>query len=133
VSSWYATAVKTDVIVIGGGVAGLVAAAHLAARGLGVLLLEADPAFVGGRLKDGPPIAFEHHGRSWSFSAEHGVHGIWAPYVNLRATLERLGVPLALRPSEDEGWIHPPQPAPRSLPLSAPLHSPALSEYSDAR
>jgi carotenoid phi-ring synthase / carotenoid chi-ring synthase len=93
------------VIVIGGGVAGLVAAAHLAARGLGVLLLEADPAFVGGRLKDGPPIAFEHHGRSWSFSAEHGVHGIWAPYVNLRATLERLGVPLALRPSEDEGWI----------------------------
>jgi len=86
-------------------VAGLVAATHLAARGLGVLLLEADPAFVGGRLKGGLPVTFEHHGRTWSFDAEHGVHGIWAPYVNLQATLVRFHVPLVLRPSEEEGWI----------------------------
>ncbi|HWQ13735.1 MAG TPA: FAD-dependent oxidoreductase, partial [Roseiflexaceae bacterium] len=37
-----------DAVIIGGGVAGLTAAAHLVGRGLRVLLLEADPAHIGG-------------------------------------------------------------------------------------
>jgi carotenoid phi-ring synthase / carotenoid chi-ring synthase len=94
-----------DLIVVGGGVAGLTAAAHLAARGVRPLLLEADPAFVGGRLRGGPAVVIEHHGRSWSFPAEHGVHGIWAPYRNLTAALDRLGIPLETRASREEGWI----------------------------
>jgi isorenieratene synthase len=97
--------VMNDALIIGGGVAGLVAAAHLAARGLRVTLLEADPAQIGGRLKGGPPVEIAHRGRTWRFAAEHGVHGIWSPYRNLKAALERLGLPLALRPSREEGWI----------------------------
>ncbi|HWQ13734.1 MAG TPA: FAD-dependent oxidoreductase [Roseiflexaceae bacterium] len=34
------------------------------------------------------------------------MHGIWSPYRNLRAALARCDVPLALRPSREEGWIY---------------------------
>lgn len=94
-----------DVLIIGGGVAGLTAAAHVAARGLSAVVFEADPAFVGGRLKGGAPVTVEHQGRAWQFPAEHGVHGIWSPYVNLLSTLDRFGVAPPLRPSREEGWI----------------------------
>ena len=59
-----------DVIIIGGGIAGLSAALHLAERGLKPLILEADEKFIGGRLagggvhrrkrRDRPP-ARQHH------------------------------------------------------------------------
>jgi len=41
---------NTDVIIIGGGIAGLSAGLHLAERGLHPLILEADEKFIGGRL-----------------------------------------------------------------------------------
>ena len=76
-------------VIIGGGVAGLTAALHLAERGLQPRLLEAHPQFVGGRIAGGETISLEHQGQTWHFRAEHGVHGIWNPYVNLKATLAR--------------------------------------------
>src|SRR5690349_18429135 len=94
------------VIIIGGGIAGLMAAVHLAERGLQPLLLEAHPTYIGGRLRDGPVVEFEHQGRRWSFPGEHGVHGIWAPYLNLKVTLERYGILPALVRSREEGWIY---------------------------
>jgi isorenieratene synthase len=93
------------VVIVGGGVAGLVTAVHLAARGVRPLLLEADPQFIGGRLKDGPPVALEHQGQQWSFPAEHGVHGLWSPYVNLTAVLNRHSLLPTLIPAQEETWI----------------------------
>jgi isorenieratene synthase len=120
-----------DVVIIGGGVAGLVAAVHLAERGLRPLLLEANPDWIGGRLRDGPPVEFEHSGRRWSFRGEHGVHGIWSTYLNLKATLARHQILPALRPSREETWIFgrgskiriaPIGSAIRFSPIPAPFH-----------
>ncbi len=94
-----------QVIIIGGGISGLTCAVHLAERGLRPLLLEADPAWLGGRLADKPEVVLEHRGRTWFFPMEHGVHGIWSPYVNLKGLLARLGIAPAYVPAQDETWI----------------------------
>jgi isorenieratene synthase len=93
------------VCILGGGVAGLTVAVNLAARGVRPVLLEAHPSAIGGRLRDEAPITVGYQGTRWEFPAEHGVHGIWSPYVNLRALLTRYGCMPALLPSLDETWI----------------------------
>ena len=45
-----------DTLIIGGGIAGLSAALHLAERGLRPLILEADPNYLGGRLAGGETV-----------------------------------------------------------------------------
>ncbi len=95
-----------NITIIGGGVAGLTVAAQLAARGLQPLVLEADPAFVGGRLRGGPPVEITgEDGRRWSFPGEHGVHGIWSPYLNFKALLAHHQIMPELVPSREETWI----------------------------
>ena len=56
-----------DVIIIGGGIAGLTAALHLAERGLKPLILEADE-HVSGRLSGKEEIKI----KDWKFPSEHG-------------------------------------------------------------
>lgn len=121
----------TRPIIIGGGVAGLMAALHLAERGLAPLLLEADADWIGGRLRGGDPVTLEHAGRTWQFPGEHGVHGIWSPYVNLKAALARRGILPDLHPAHEETWIDsrrgrvgraPIGSAIRGSPLPAPFH-----------
>ncbi|HUS14663.1 MAG TPA: FAD-dependent oxidoreductase, partial [Chloroflexia bacterium] len=73
-------------VVIGGGMAGIVAALHLAERGLRPLLLEAGPV-AGGRLAGGEDVTLEAAGHTFSFPGEHGIHAIWGQYRNLRALL----------------------------------------------
>ena len=63
---------QADVVIIGGGIAGLSAALHLAERGLVPLVLEADEESLGGRLKGNKTIKVNGH----TFRLEHGVHGI---------------------------------------------------------
>jgi isorenieratene synthase len=120
-----------DVVIIGGGVSGLIAAVHLAECGLRPLLLEANPEWLGGRLRDGPSVEIEHGGRRWSFGGEHGVHGIWSAYLNLKATLARHAIMPALQPSREETWIYgrgakirsaPIGSAIRKSPIPAPFH-----------
>ena len=94
-----------QVIIIGGGISGLTCAVHLAERGLRPLIIEADPVWLGGRLRDEPEVELEHRGRTWFFPGEHGVHGIWSPYVNLKGMLARLGIAPAYVPAQDETWI----------------------------
>ncbi len=96
---------KKDVVIIGGGVAGLTAALHLAERGIRPFLIEAHPTNIGGRLKDETAVQLEHQGRTWTFPGEHGVHGIWSPYVNLKAMLKRHHILPDFVPAEDETWI----------------------------
>lgn len=89
-----------DAVIIGGGVAGLTAALHLAERGLKPLILEADVR-VGGRLSGKEEITVN----GWRFPSEHGVHGIWSSYVNLKSMLRRHGVIEQLTPADEEQWI----------------------------
>ena len=91
-----------DVIVIGGGVAGLSAALHLAERGLKSLILEADEKFIGGRLAGGETIQV----KGYSFRLEHGVHGIWSQYRNLQAMLARHNLRPVFVPAQEENWIY---------------------------
>jgi carotenoid phi-ring synthase / carotenoid chi-ring synthase len=91
-----------DVIVIGGGLSGLSAALHLAESGLSVHVLEADPRFAGGRISAKEPVEID----GWSFPGEHGVHGIWSPYINLQAMLSRLRIRPVFVPAQEEDWIY---------------------------
>jgi len=76
--------------VIGGGVAGLTTALHLAERNLKPLVLEADRvSTVGGCRGEEVEV------NGWRFRAEHGVHGIWSPYRNLQAMLAPQHTPIA--------------------------------------
>ncbi len=93
------------VVIIGGGLAGLTAALHLAARGISPLVLEADTEWPGGCLSGGAPDVFTHEGREWHFASEHGVHALWGSYDNMRAVLDRF-IDIELRPSEGEEWIN---------------------------
>jgi len=90
-----------NVIIIGGGVAGLTAALHLAERGLKPLILEADER-AGGRLAGKEDILIN----GYHFSNEHGVHGIWSSYLNLKSMLKRHEILPPLIPAREEQWIY---------------------------
>lgn len=90
-----------DAVIIGGGVAGLTAALHLAERGLKPLILEADEC-VGGRLSGKEEININ----GWKFPNEHGVHGVWSSYLNLKSMLRRHEIIDQLIPAKDEQWIY---------------------------
>ncbi|MGB8983940.1 MAG: FAD-dependent oxidoreductase [Anaerolineales bacterium] len=91
-----------DVVIIGGGVAGLSAGLHLAERGLHPLILEADERFIGGRLAGGETIKVGEY----SFRLEHGMHGIWSQYRNLQAMLARHNLRPVFVPAQEENWIY---------------------------
>lgn len=115
-----------DAIIIGGGVAGLTSALHLAERGLKPLILEADER-VGGRLSGKEEIVIN----GWKFPNEHGVHGIWSSYVNFKSMLQRHNIIDQLTSAKDEQWIYRQRnfigrvdigSMIRNSPLPAPLH-----------
>ena len=93
------------VVIIGGGLAGLMAAAHLAERGVLPLVLEADSRWPGGRLAGGDDDVFEYGGKIWHFRPDHGVHAVWGNYNNFRAALQRF-TDTQLIPSTGEEWIN---------------------------
>ncbi|HAV78720.1 MAG TPA: hypothetical protein DCX53_15330 [Anaerolineae bacterium] len=115
-----------DAIIVGGGVAGLTAALHLAERGLKPLILEAGER-AGGRLSGKDDVFINGH----CFSIEHGVHGIWSSYVNLKYMLKRHEILPQLMPANEEQWIYRANNLVRRAPigsvirrskLPAPLH-----------
>ena len=93
------------VVIIGAGIAGLSAAAHLAAKGIPPLILESDLFWAGGRLSGGEPDTFEYEGQIWSFKPDHGVHALWGGYDNMRALFDRF-LDVELQPSPGEEWIN---------------------------
>lgn len=84
---------RKRVVVIGGGVAGLAAATELAARHFDVTLVER-AAQLGGKL-----TAWNVRALGEEFPVEHGFHGFFAQYYNLRALLDGAGVAADLAPS----------------------------------
>lgn len=93
------------VVIVGAGMAGLSAALSLAERGVPALVLEADPDFAGGRVAGGPAVELDHHEETWRFRGEHGIHGFWSQYHNLRALLGRNGILPRFNPAVEEEWI----------------------------
>ena len=80
-----------DVVIIGGGTAGLSAALNLSERGLKPVLLEADPHSFGGRAGSFPELSFDYRGKKFTFAPERGVHAWWPHYRNLYSLAGRLG------------------------------------------
>ena len=94
------------VVIIGAGLAGLVAGVHLAERGVPPLILESDYLWAGGRLSGGEPDTVEYQGQIWTFKPEHGVHAVWGGYNNMHAMLDRFLPDLKLQASYGEEWIN---------------------------
>jgi isorenieratene synthase len=91
-----------QVLIIGGGMAGLSAGLHLAERGILPTIIEADPNFIGGRAAGGDSIDIN----GWKFRSEHGIHGIWSPYRNLQAMLARNRIRPVFVSADEETWIY---------------------------
>lgn len=96
-----------SVVIIGGGLAGLTAALHLAERGLRPVVLEADPEFAGGRVAGKNSVELtDNTGQKWQFRAEHGIHGLWSQYLNLETMLARHKIAPKLVKADRQEWIH---------------------------
>jgi len=91
-----------SVVVIGGGLAGLQAGVELSARGFKVTVLEKTSS-AGGKLKSWRDKHFGPKDDDPSFPGyirEHGVHGVWGYYHNMREFLGRYGWQLADMPAD---------------------------------
>ena len=94
---------SSDVIVCGGGIAGLAAATMLAERGVRVTLLEKE-AFLGGRAGS----FADRHADGTPFEMERGFHAFFRQYYNLRALIRRIDPELAcLAPLHDYPLLGP--------------------------
>ncbi len=79
------------IAVVGGGIAGLSAALHLARAGKRVTLIEAQ-RFAGGRFSTTGETRFDYAGRTFTFPVDHGLHGFWRQYRNFNRMLQTLGI-----------------------------------------
>ena len=81
------------VLILGGGLAGIQAACELADRGFQVTVLEKS-GHAGGKLKSWKDKKFAQKYFPDGYSREHGLHGVWGFYKNLREFLGRHQIPL---------------------------------------
>jgi isorenieratene synthase len=101
------SAQRRRVVVVGGGLAGLVAATELAARNFEVTLLERAPE-LGGKLGGWSVRALGEE-----FPVEHGFHGFFSQYYNLSEVLSAAGVGDDLVPSSGYPVLFGDRPAER--------------------
>lgn len=84
-----------SVAVIGGGIAGISAAANLAERGFAVTLYEKDH-FLGGKVG-----AWTFESKGETLGVEHGFHAFFRQYHNLRSFMKKIGAYDNLIPIDD--------------------------------
>lgn len=84
------------VAIVGGGVAGLSAALSLSGAGARVTVYEAAPV-VGGRFATLRHVEVPAGGATLRFPIEHGLHGFWRQYPNLKGVLRLLDAEAELR------------------------------------
>ncbi|MDZ4725658.1 MAG: FAD-dependent oxidoreductase [Leptospira sp.] len=83
-----------SVLILGGGLAGLQAGCELVDRGFKVIMLE-KTSFPGGKLKAWKDSHFARKiFNNKPYSREHGLHGIWGFYKNLREFIGRHNFPI---------------------------------------
>jgi isorenieratene synthase len=114
----------TEVVVVGGGIAGISAAVVLAERGVAVTVLEAAPT-LGGRLGAWPHVLPD----GTEQVVEHGFHAFFRHYATWRAVLRRIDPELSfLRPVGGYPVISRQWPAEdlTGLPTAPPLNLLAL-------
>lgn len=97
---------RPTVGVVGGGVAGLIAARQLSLAGARVVVFET-AVDVGGRAHRHGHCSFEHADRTWSFELEHGIHGIWRQYRNLRRVIDEENATGKLVHAHDQELVMP--------------------------
>jgi isorenieratene synthase len=85
-----------NVAVIGGGLAGMSAAAYLAPRGFRVDVFEKD-TFIGGKIGSWP-VRFDD---GYETNVEHGFHGFFLQYYNLRQLMDKIGASKYFIPLSD--------------------------------
>lgn len=115
----------TDVVVVGGGIAGIAAATALSEKGLRVTLLEAEK-FLGGRAGGWT----ETLSSGDSMEMERGFHAFFRQYYTLRKLLRRVDPELQMLAKLDEYPIFGPHGASESfsnLPAMAPFNVIALT------
>lgn len=94
---------RADVVVVGGGLAGIAAATVLAEQGVSVVVIEKE-AYLGGRLG----AWTDHLQTGEAFEMERGFHAFFRQYYNVRSLLRRVDPNLArLRPLEDYPLLGP--------------------------
>ncbi|MCE9596922.1 MAG: FAD-dependent oxidoreductase [Spirochaetia bacterium] len=89
-----------SVLILGGGLAGVQAACELADRGFEVTILE-KTAHAGGKLKTWKDRRFAKKYFPNGYSREHGLHGVWGFYKNLREFIGRHKIPLNILPDNE--------------------------------
>lgn len=82
--------------VVGGGIAGISAASHLAERGFGVALFEKEP-YLGGKVGSWKADV----GGGVEMQIEHGFHAFFRQYYNFLDFLKRIGAEKYLEPIDD--------------------------------
>lgn len=92
------------VVVVGAGMAGMAAATSLARAGALVTVVESRPQ-LGGRWSTPKHLELTHGGQTVTLPIEHGLHGIWRRYFNLRALIDSVGASGHLRPAAHQELI----------------------------
>jgi isorenieratene synthase len=68
--------------------------------------LEADSEKLGGRLSGGTPTHFTYQGQDYIFYGEHGIHGIWGQYHNVRRLLKDAAIDPGFVAAKREAWVY---------------------------
>lgn len=90
-----------SIIIMGGGLAGLQAGCELVDRGFKVIVLE-KTAIAGGKLKAWKDKFFaKKYFKDQPYTREHGLHGIWGFYKNLREFMGRHNFPINKLSTDD--------------------------------
>ena len=89
-----------SVLILGAGLGGLQAACELADRGFSVTLVEKS-SVPGGKLKAWKDTHFAKKYFPGGYNREHGLHGIWGFYKNLREFLGRHNIPITRLPDNE--------------------------------